>query len=118
MSVRRRNTDRSLKMVLKYRDLLLWEVTSGNMGTKPVIPIKNEIATFAEKKGLLSEMIKIAELERKNAEDQPEVSGLDMIRKQLNGSGTSGRERDTGGDSEDSPDESPTDTGTDSGSQV
>ena len=58
------------------------------MGTKPEIPIENESTTFAEKKGLLAEMIKLAELERKGAEEQEEITGLDLIRKQINGSGT------------------------------
>lgn len=78
----------------KFYRLLLWEASGGNLGTKPEIEVKNQTADFGEKKGLLSEIIKLATLEQKAIEDEPEVSGLDMIRKQLNGDRTDRSGRD------------------------
>jgi hypothetical protein len=91
----------------KFYKLLLYEASGGNLGTKPEKEVKNQTADFAEKKGLLAEIIKLAVLEQKAIEDQPEVSGLDMLRRGLqNGSGSIGSERDFGGAAESPSDES------------
>ena len=70
-------------MALEYRDLLLYQISGGNMGKKPEIDIPDDIATFSEKKALLSEMIKLADIEQKNHEDEEPESGLDLIKKGL-----------------------------------
>jgi hypothetical protein len=83
MAKKRSSSSDSLKLAKQYRDLLLYTVTGGNMGTKPEIAIGNLDITFSEKKALLSEMIKIAEIERRNAETEEDVSGFDLIKKDL-----------------------------------
>lgn len=90
----------------KFYKLLLYEASGGNLGTKPEKEVKNQTADFAEKKGLLAEIIKLAVLEQKAIEDQPEVSGLDMIRSQLNGNRADRSTGNFGGTSESSSDES------------
>ena len=91
----RQRKSQALSDAKKFYKLLLYEATGGNLGTKPEKEIKNQVADFGEKKGLLAEIIKLATIEQKSIEDQPEVSGLEMIRNQLNGSRSSGSERDS-----------------------
>lgn len=100
----------SLSKAKRYADFLLYEITGGNLGVKPENLITNSTATFAEKRGLLDSLVKIASLEQKDTDDGPEVSGMDLIRKQMakdkeNGSGTVRGRRDTRGTAEDSPDD-------------
>lgn len=101
----RQRKSQALNDAKKFYKLLLYEATGGNLGTKPEVEIKNNTADFGEKKGLLSEIIKLATLEQKSIEDQPEVSGLDMIRNQLNGNRTDRGRRDNGGADESSADD-------------
>lgn len=90
----------------KFYKLLLYEATGGNLGTKPEVEIKNNTADFSEKKGLLSEIIKLATLEQKSIEDEEPVSGLDLLRKELaNGSRESTGRRDFGGTDESASDD-------------
>lgn len=85
---RKRKDD--LEIAKKFRDLLLWEITGGNMGKRPENPVKKEVATFGEKRGFLDSMIKIAALERKEG-DEGEESGFDLIRSQMNAGRKNGR---------------------------
>lgn len=94
----------------KFYKLLLYEASGGNLGTKPETEIKNNTADFGEKKGLLAEIIKLATLEQKAIEDSPEESGIDMIRRQLNGSRESPSRGDIGRTSESSSDDLGDDT--------
>jgi len=81
--------DKNMEMALRFRDHLLWELMGDNMGTKPEHPVPANTATFAEKKGLLSEMVKLAELSRKSSSEDETESGLDLIKRSLkDGSGT------------------------------
>jgi len=115
----RQRKSQALNDAKKFYRLLLWEASGGNLGTKPELEIKSQVADFGEKKGLLAEIIKLATLEQKAIEDQPEMSGLDLLRKGLANERRESTSRgNSGGTTEDSSDESPTDTGTDSGSQV
>lgn len=65
----------------KLADLLLYEITGGNLGTKPEKEIKNNVATFGEKRGFLDSMIKLADMKRKDSEGDEEDSAFDIIRK-------------------------------------
>ena len=103
---RKSSKDKNLDLALKFRDYLLFELMGENMGKKPEHEVPKGQATFAEKKAFLDTMLKAAEQGRKSAEDQPEISGLDMIRSRLNGDRTSRGERDFGGESEGGTDES------------
>lgn len=106
----RQKKSQALADAKKFYKLLLYEATGGNLGTKPEVEIKNQMADFGEKKGLLAEIIKLAQIEQKSIEDQPEVSGLDMIRNQLNGSRTGAGRGNIGGTSEDSTDDATDDS--------
>lgn len=88
----------ALQDAKKFYKLLLYEASGGNLGTKPEHEIVNQTADFGEKKALLAEIIKLAMLEQKSLEDQPEVSGLDLIRRGLaNGNRASGSRGNNGG---------------------
>lgn len=103
--MRKRTTqNKSLKLASQFRDLLLYQLMGDNMAKKPEFPIPISDASFAEKKGLYAELLKHAQIELKVDEDQPEQSGLDMIRKQLNGDRTFGSGRNYGGTAESSTD--------------
>lgn len=102
----RQRKSQALNDAKKFYRLLLYEASGGNLGTKPEIEVKNQTADFSEKKGLLAEIIKLATLEQKAIEDQPEVSGLDMLRSQINGSRTSTSRGNSGRTSESGDDES------------
>lgn len=98
----------SLSTAKQYSKLLLYQATGGKMGNKP--EKDDGTMTFAEKRGLLDSLVKIALLEQKDADDGPEESGMDLIRKQMakdkeNDSGKSRGTRDFGGTAEDSSDE-------------
>lgn len=97
----------SITKAKKFADLLLYEASGGTIGTKP--EGNAEAMTFGERRGLLDSLIKIASLEQKDADDGPEVSGMDLIRKQMakekeNGSRAGRGTRDIGGASESSAD--------------
>lgn len=97
MSKKRRNTKDALKKSKLYSDILLFEATGGTMGTPLADGAKvSSEMTFAEKRGLLDSMIKIAGLDHKvNPEDDDSV--FDTIRKsRINGSKISGSEDDSG----------------------
>ena len=97
----------ALQDAKKFYKLLLYEASGGNLGTKPEHEIVNQTADFGEKKALLAEIIKLAMLEQKSLEDQPEVSGLDLIRKGLaNGNRTDRSRGDHGGTSTESSSDS------------
>lgn len=96
--------NKSLKLASQFRDLLLYQLMGDNIGKKPEFPIPASEATFAEKKGLYAELLKHAQIELKIEEDQPEQSGLDIIRRSLNGSRASRGARDHGGTESDRDD--------------
>jgi hypothetical protein len=81
----------------KYYKLLLYEASGGTLGSAPEGVMKGTNATFSEKRGLLDSIIKVAQLEDKANEGDDQPSGLDMIRKQLNGNRTDRGRRDNGG---------------------
>ena len=93
MSKKRQGKTDSLVMAKSFRDLLLYEISGGNMGKKPEHDIKSE-TTFSEKSAFLDKMIKIAALEHKGKDDEEEASGFDLIREQIN----AGRKNKRGGD--------------------
>lgn len=105
---RKRNT-LSLSKAKRYSDLLLYEATGGTIGTAP--SGKSETMTFGEKRGLLDSLIKIASLEQRDVDDNPEESGMDLIRKQIakrndeDGGGKNRDTRDNGRSPEGSPHE-------------
>jgi len=98
---KRKKSDELIKAT-KFSDLLLYEITGGNMGTKPVTPIKNSVATFGEKRGFLDSLIKLADMKRKDSVDDEGDSAFDIIRKntqkkdKVNDGGKSWGTRDTG----------------------
>ena len=85
------------KKLYKY---LLWHASGGNMGTEPEIKQENDSFTFAEKRGLLDSIIKIAQLEAKTSEGEEEVSGLELIQRQLNDDRADSSRGNYGGESE------------------
>lgn len=121
----RKRNSASIFKAKKFADLLLYEASGGTIGTKSVG--NAEAMTFGERRGLLDSLIKIASLEQKDAEDGPEVSGLELIKKQMakdkeNDSRESRSSRDTGrvaensaddpdGDSTDAPEDDTADRG-------
>lgn len=82
---KRKSKNDGLVKAKRYADLLLFQISSGNMGQSPEKEIKNEIATFGEKRGLLDSLIKIAILETKDVGDEDE-SGFELIRRKIDGS--------------------------------
>ena len=97
--------NKHLKIADQASELLLYELYGNNIAKKPEFPIPTNDATFSEKKGLYAELLKRAQIELKISENGEEVSGLDLIRRELNGSGT-GRGRGNHGRTQGSPDES------------
>ena len=91
---KRSSGDKNLDLALKFRDYLLWELMGDNMGKKPEHDVPKGQTTFAEKKAFLDTMLKAAEQSRKSSEDIDQPSGLDLIRKQLNGDRTDRNRRD------------------------
>lgn len=109
--MRKRNTqNKTLKMASQLRDLLLYQIGGVNLAKKPEFDIPITDASFAEKKGLYAELLKHAQIELKIDEDQPEQSGLDLIRKQLNDDRTYSSRGNNGGATESDSDESRTDS--------
>ena len=74
MSKKRQGKTDSLVMAKSFRDLLLYEISGGNMGKKPEHDIKSE-TTFSEKSAFLDKMIKIAALEHKGKDDEEKTKG-------------------------------------------
>jgi hypothetical protein len=83
----------------KYYKLLLWEATGGSLGSEPEAAPngKKSDATFAEKRGLLDSLIKIAQLEAKGNEGFEDESGFEKIRKDIYASRENGRAGNLGG---------------------
>jgi hypothetical protein len=83
---RKRNA--SLEKVKKYSDFLLYEATGGTMG-KPLerkADIPNDIE-FSDKRSLLESLLKIAQLEAKDKEENDTGEGeFDRIRNEINAS--------------------------------
>lgn len=79
-----------------YR-LLLWNASNGNLGTEPEKTLSNEGITFAEKRGLLDSIIKIAQMEAKSAGNEEEPSGLELIKRNLNADRADWSPRNHGG---------------------
>lgn len=103
----RRKKNQSLSKAKEFADYLLWEMTSGNMGTAPSTKGKNSTATLGEKRGLLDSLLKIAALE-KSDEDEEETSGFDKIRRDLDRKNKlNARGEIAGGGSEESPTDDP-----------
>ena len=105
----KRAKNKTLTDAQKYYQLLLYEASGGVLGVAPTVEQKQSNATFAEKRGLLDTIVKIAQFEDKSNEDEEAPSGLDIIRKQLNGDRADRRRRDNGGASESGSDESTAD---------
>lgn len=80
----------------KYYKQLLYEASGGNLGSRPEAEIKNTSMTFAEKRGLLDSIIKIAQMEAKSAGDEEEPSGLELIKRNLDADRTDRGSRDHG----------------------
>lgn len=91
-------------IVKQFSDLLLYEITGGNMGTAPKTEIKSEVATFGEKRAFLDTLIKIAVLEKKDDDDDQE-GGFETILKQSrkNGRAKSGSGRNPWGAKDSEP---------------
>lgn len=77
---KKKRSDELIKAI-KYADLLLYQFSGGNLGTKPEIVIKNEVATAGEKRGLLDSLIKLADMKRKDSADDESESAFDIIKK-------------------------------------
>lgn len=95
MAVKRRNTKDTLKKAKLYSDILLFEATGGTMGTPLESGSKTpEGITFAEKRGLLDSLYRIAGLDHKvNPEEEESV--FDTIRKNKNAAKANERETDS-----------------------
>lgn len=95
---RKRREPESLINAKKYSEFLLWEATGGALGTEPALVNTNENITFAEKRGLLDSILKIATIDRKEQDDDPGESLFDTMRRknQDNGSKTPKRARNSG----------------------
>lgn len=106
MAKKHRNTKDALKKAKQYSDILLYEATGGTMG-KPlsIDAAPREGMTFAEKRGLLDSLVKIAILDHKvNPEEEESV--FDTIKRNRdNGDETGGRESGRAADSDDSADD-------------
>lgn len=102
MAKNRRNTKDALKKAKLYSDILLFEATGGTMGSALIEDAKpREGMTFAEKRGLLDSLIKIASLDHKvNPEEEESV--FDTMKRAKDASKTSRSEADTGDSSRDS----------------
>lgn len=83
-----------LRTAQQLAKLLLYEVSNGNMGTKPEVIAENQTMTFGEKRGFLDSLIRIAELERRSAEGNEEESGFEAIRRNIDASRTSNNRGD------------------------
>lgn len=108
MAKKRRNTKDALKKAKQYSDILLYEATGGTMGAPlDAEALPREGMTFAEKRGLLDSLVKIAILDHKvNPEEEESV--FDTIKRNRdNGNETGGRESGGGisADSDDSADD-------------
>lgn len=79
---RKRKSD--LELAQSFRDYLLWTLMGDNMGTKPEYELPKNETTFAEKKAFLDSMLKTAELAKKVAPEKEEMSGIELIRKNIN----------------------------------
>lgn len=79
---RKRKSD--LELAQDFRNYLLWTLMGDNMGTKPEHDLPKNDTTFAEKKAFLDSMLKTAELAKKVAPEKEEMSGIDLIRKNIN----------------------------------
>lgn len=79
---RKRKSD--LELAQDFRNYLLWTLMGDNMGTKPEHELPKNDTTFAEKKAFLDSMLKTAELAKKVAPEKEEMSGIDLIRKNIN----------------------------------
>lgn len=112
----KRPKNKTLTDSQKYYQLLLYEASGGVLGAKPVEEQKPTNMTFAEKRGLLDSIIKVAQLEDKANEGEEGPSGLDLIRKGLaNERRESASRRDSRGTgSEDTSDEPESDATTES----
>lgn len=79
---RKRRDPESLLDAKKYYRFLLWEATGGTLGTSPEAKNSiNENITFAEKRGLLDSIIKIAAGDKKDQEDEGEDGFFDVMKK-------------------------------------
>lgn len=97
MSKKRRNSKDALKKAKQYSDILLFEATGGTMGAPLAEDAKaREGMTFAEKRGLLDSLVKIAILDHKvNPEEDESV--FDTIKRNTgNGNKAGGSEIDSG----------------------
>lgn len=110
----KRPKNKTLTDAQKYYQLLLYEASGGLLGTEPTKELKQTNTTFAEKRGLLDTIVKIAQFEDKSNEDEEQPSGLDILRKGLaNERRESASRRDSRGTgSEDTSDESESDAST------
>jgi hypothetical protein len=101
-----RTRNSTLKTAKKYSNLLLYEATGGILGVAPIGAKKTRNMTFAEKKGLLTELLKLAELEKKHKEDEVDESPFAQMKRGVKHGSTpviDGRSEGNGG--EDTADE-------------
>jgi hypothetical protein len=100
-----RTKNTTLKTAKKYSNLLLWQATGGIMGTKPDGAGKTDNITFSEKKALLTELLKLAELEKKHKEDEVDMSPFMSMKRGIRDGGVEDSDRGSeGSGGEDSPD--------------
>ena len=109
---KRRVSDKSLRNAEKLSELLLYEASGGNLGTKPAETGVSQTTTFGEKRAFLDSLVKIAALKSKEA-PEIEKSGLELLAERLNGNpsdGNKGNNRRTSADSiVDEPESTPGD---------
>ena len=96
-----RKSSRALKDAQQFYRLLLYQASGGTIGKAPEKKMPNDSITFGEKRALLDSIVKISEIERKSESDKEPVSGLDLIRKNLDASGKNGSRGDNGRSAED-----------------
>lgn len=111
--MRKRNSG-ALRDAQKLYKLLLYEVSGGTLGQAPDSKLfENQNITFGDKNKVLDNIIKISEIERRNAADTEDMSGFDLIRSKINAGNTSGNGRNSRRSTEDSADEPESDTSDD-----
>lgn len=98
----RKSKHDSLVKAKKYADILLYQATNGTMGKKLENEPSEQTMTFAEKKGLLDTLIKIAAIDQKIEEPEQNV-GFAALKGAYNDSRTSGSDPLEEGEEENTP---------------
>lgn len=87
--------NKGLEIADTFRGILLYEVYGDNISKKPKFAIPESGMTIAEKGRIYAETVKHAALGLKAEEDEEQPSGMDIIRRQLNGDRTNRSRGDT-----------------------